>query len=89
VDPNNELLSVGGTLRAEIASMFGTVLLAGFLRRLVGRAHGGGGLVTVRRVLRSLPFAGLVAADILVAVVALAGLFGPADPRASDLQNLL
>jgi len=50
---------------AEIASMFGTVLLAGFFRKLVGQAHGGGGVVTVRRIVRTLPLARLVAADTL------------------------
>ncbi len=65
--------------------MFGTVLLAGFFRKLVGQAHGGGGVVTVRRIVRTLPFARLVAADTLgrrprdLRSAA-------ADPRASDLQ---
>jgi hypothetical protein len=73
VDPNNELLSVGGTLSAQVASLFGTVILAGFLCMLVGQAHGGG-QVTIRRVLRTLPVFRLIVADIGVIVLTLAGL---------------
>ena len=79
VDPRNDALSIGGTLSVEAISLFGTILLAGFLCRLVGEqtrqggaAHGGN--VTIAVVLRSLPWISLVAADILFAVLMVAGL---------------
>jgi hypothetical protein len=73
VDPNNDLLSVGGFLSAQAISLFGTVLLAGFLCRLVGTPQRRSGEVTVRRVLRTLPWASLVVADLLTSVLVLAG----------------
>jgi hypothetical protein len=42
VDPENNALSIGGTLSVEAISMFGTILLAGFLCRLLGQDKNGG-----------------------------------------------
>jgi hypothetical protein len=42
VDPQNNALSIGGTLSVEAISLFGTILLAGFLCRLVGQDKNGG-----------------------------------------------
>lgn len=80
VDPDNSALSIGGTLSVEAISLFGTILLAGFLCRLVAEetrqagavAHGG--KVTIVVVLRSLPWISLVVADIAFAVLMVAGL---------------
>lgn len=85
VDPRNNVLSIGGTLSVEAISLFGTILLAGFLCRLVGvdlsgraTTHDGGAArgstpVTVVRVFRTLPWVSLVAADILFAVLTIVG----------------
>jgi hypothetical protein len=79
VDPRNNALSIGGTLSVEAISLFGTILLAGFLCKLVGQDLGGGGTsldgerVTVVVVLRTLPWISLVVADILFAVLTIAG----------------
>jgi hypothetical protein len=85
VDPNNDALSVGGTLSVEAISMFGTILLAGFLCKLVGRdkygrraMHDGVDArnfepVTLVAVMRSLPWISLVVADILFAAITIAG----------------
>ncbi|MGN6794767.1 MAG: hypothetical protein ACTHJW_20465 [Streptosporangiaceae bacterium] len=92
VDPRNNALSVGGTLSVEAISLFGTILLAGFLCKLVGQDKSGGparhegmathdGTVThdgdpatLVRVMRTLPWFSLIVADILFAVLAIAGL---------------
>ncbi len=80
VDPRNNALSIGGTLSVEAISLFGTILLAGFLCRLVaeqtrqGGAAAHGGKVTIVVVLRSLPWISLVVADIVFAVLMVAGL---------------
>jgi hypothetical protein len=85
VDPRNNVLSVGGTLSVEAIGLFGTILLAGFLCRLVGAdlngraaTHDGAAVrdnnpVTVVKVLRTLPWVSLVAADVLFAVLTIAG----------------
>jgi hypothetical protein len=85
VDPRNNVLSVGGTLSVEAISLFGTILLAGFLCRLVGVDLNGAAAthhaaavrdnkpVTLVMVLRTLPWVSLVVADILFAVLTIAG----------------
>jgi hypothetical protein len=74
VDPTNDLLSIGGFLSAQAISLFGSVLLAGFLCRLVGTPQRSSGEVTVRRVLRTLPWVSLVVADVLASVLVVAGI---------------
>jgi hypothetical protein len=73
VDPSNDLLSIEGYLSAQALSMFGTVLLAGFLCRLVGPPQNDSGEVTIRRTFRTLPWVALVVADILATVLYVAG----------------
>jgi hypothetical protein len=74
VDPTNDLLSIPGYLSAQAVTMFGTVLLAGFLCRLVGTPHSRRGEVTIRRMFRTLPWVTLVVADVLASVLFLVGL---------------
>jgi hypothetical protein len=74
VDPRNNALSIGGTLSVEVISLFGTVLLSGFLCKLVGAATHGGEPVAIGTVMRTLPWVKLIAADILFALVTIAGL---------------
>ncbi len=80
VDPHNTALSLGGTLSVEAISLLGTILLAGFLCKIVGEdEHGGGDApshehVTIIVVLRTLPWISLVLADILLTILTLAGL---------------
>jgi hypothetical protein len=86
VDPKNNALSVGGTLSVEAISLFGTILLAGFLCKLVGQDKNGGQAAHYRAaghdgdpaslvvVVRTLPWISLIVADILFAVLAVVGL---------------
>ena len=74
VDPSDALLSAGATIAATGVSLLGTILLAGFISRLVGMAEHGRDPVTFRQVVRSLPWLRLLGADVLVSVAALAGL---------------
>lgn len=80
VDPHNQAPSIGGTLSSEAISFFGTILLAGFLCKLVGEAEHAREAgsdperTTIVVVLRTLPWISLVVADILVAVLTIAGL---------------
>jgi hypothetical protein len=80
VDPHNKALSISGTLSVEAISLLGTILLAGFLCRLVAQqtrhrgASAHSGKVTIVAILRSLPWISLVAADILFAGLMVAGL---------------
>jgi hypothetical protein len=80
VDAQNNALSIGGTISVEAISLFGTILLAGFVCKLVGndmnggRAGDRGEQVTVITVMRTLPWISLVVADILFAVLVAVGL---------------
>jgi hypothetical protein len=84
IDPNNDVLSVGGTVSVEAISLFGTVLLSGFLCKLVGETmrgrigrHGAGRhgeRVTIGLVLRTLPWISLILADILFGLITIVGL---------------
>jgi len=85
VDPRNNVLSISGTLSVEAISLFGTILLAGFLCKLVGvdlsgraATHDGAAVrdsrpVRVVTVFRALPWASLVVADIAFAVLTIVG----------------
>jgi hypothetical protein len=72
----------------EGAGILGTVFISGFLCRLTGEAGHGIRPVTLRRVLRSLPWRRLVLADIAVAVAVVAGLIALVIPGLI-LANLL
>jgi uncharacterized protein UPF0259 len=73
VDPSDALLSFSATLGATGISLLGTVLLSGIACRLVGSAEHGWEPSTLRRIARSLPWKRLIAADVLVALVVVAG----------------
>ena len=74
VDPSDGALSAAATLCATGVSLISTVLLAGFVCRLISAAERGGQPMTLRRVARSLPWRRLVAADLLVALITVVGL---------------
>src|ERR1700735_1771068 len=74
VDPSDALLSVGTALGSTGVTLLGTVLLSGYVCRLVGAAEHGQGAMSFLRVARSLPWWRLVTADILVASVVVVGL---------------
>ena len=61
-------------LSASGVSILGAVFLSGFVTRLVGGTDDGGDSVSVRQVLRTLPWARLVGADLLVTLIVVAGL---------------
>jgi hypothetical protein len=73
-DPTNDALSIAGSLSTQAVALLGTVVLSGFLCRLVGKAQHGGERVRIGRVLRTLPWVQLVVADVLVTVLFVAGL---------------
>jgi Uncharacterised protein family (UPF0259) len=74
VDPSDAVLSSGATLSTTAISLLGTVLVSGFVCRLVGAAVHGREQATLRQVVRSLPWLRLVAADLLVTVIVIIGL---------------
>lgn len=78
VDPNNELTSIAGSLSTQAVTLLGTVVLSGFLCKLVGKVRDSGerGYEPVRigRVLRTLPWIRLIVADLVVTVLFIAGL---------------
>ena len=61
-----------GALGSSGISLLGVVFLSGFLSRLVS-AERDGGQARIRDVLRALPWASLIAADLLVALIVVAG----------------
>ena len=74
VDPSDALLSVGAALGSTGVTLLGTVLLSGFVCRLVGAAEHGREPMTLLEVARSLPWWRLVAADVVFAVAVVIGL---------------
>lgn len=74
VDPSDALLSVGATLGSTGISLLGTVLLSGFVCRLVGAAEHGWEPSSLLQVAHCLPWKRLIGADILVALIVVAGL---------------
>lgn len=74
VDPTDALLSLGASLGSTGISLLGTVLLSGFVCRLVGAAEHHQAPRTLPQVARSLPWWRLIAADVLVALAVVAGL---------------
>jgi hypothetical protein len=73
VDPSDALLSFSATLGSTGISLLGTVLLSGFVCRLVGAAEHGLRPLTFLQVARSLQWWQLIAADVLVVVAVVAG----------------
>ena len=65
-------LALFGALGSSGVSLLGAVFLSGFLSRLVS-AERDGGQARIRDVLRALPWATLIAADLLVALIVVAG----------------
>jgi hypothetical protein len=74
VDPSDGVLSAAASLCATGVSLLGTVLLAGFICRLISAAERGGQPLSLPRLARTLPWGRLVAADVLVALITVAGL---------------
>jgi hypothetical protein len=74
VDRANLPLSLLADLSASGVSILGAVFLSGFLTRLVGEADDGGERVSVREVVRTLPWGRLVGADLMVALLVVIGL---------------
>lgn len=73
VNPADALLSFSATLGSTGISLLGTVLLSGFVCRLVGAAEHGQQPLTLLQVARSLPWWPLIAADVLVVLVVVVG----------------
>jgi hypothetical protein len=73
VDPSDALLSFSATLGSTGISLLGTVLLSGFVCRLVGAAEHGLRPLTFLQVARSLQWWQLIAADVLVVLAVVAG----------------
>jgi hypothetical protein len=68
IDRADVAVSAAGDLSATAVSILGTVLLSGFLCRMVGEAEHGQEPVTVLDVLRHLPWWRLIRADILAVI---------------------
>lgn len=74
VDPADAVPSLTASLGATGISLAGTVLLSGFVCRLISTAERGKAAMTLPQVARSLPWGRLIAADLLVSLAVLAGL---------------
>lgn len=74
VDPADAPLSIGAALGSSGVTMAGTVLLSGFVCRLVGAAAHGQESLTFGQVARSLLWWRLIAADLLVTLAVVCGL---------------
>jgi hypothetical protein len=73
VDPSDALISISSSLGSTGITLLGTVLLSGFVCRLVSAAEHGRKQLTLAQVARSLPWLRLVAADVLVSVLVVIG----------------
>lgn len=73
VDPSDAVLSFTATLGSTAISLLGTVLLSGFVCRLVGVAEHGWEPSTLLHVAQSLPWKRLIGADVLVALAVVVG----------------
>ena len=74
MDPSDATLSTGAALGSTGVATAGTVLLSGFVCRLVGAAGHGLERLTFAQVARSLPWWRLIAADLLVTLAVVCGL---------------
>jgi hypothetical protein len=73
IDRADVAVSAAGDLSATAVSILGTVLLSGFLCRMVGEAEHGQEPATVLQVVRHLPWWRLIRADILVVMITIIG----------------
>jgi hypothetical protein len=73
IDRANVAVSAAGDLSATAVSVLGTVLLSGFLCRMVGEAEHGQDHASVWQVARQLPWSRLIRADLLVVVFVVIG----------------
>ncbi len=73
IDRANVPLSIFGDLSATAVSILGTVMLSGFLCRMVGEAEHGQEPASFPQVVRHLPWGRLVRADLLVVVIVVIG----------------
>lgn len=73
IDRADVAVSAAGDLSATAVSILGTVLLSGFLCRMVGETEHGQEPATVLQVVRLLPWWRLIRADILVVVITIIG----------------
>lgn len=74
IDRADVSASVAGDLSASAVSILGTVLLSGFLCRMVGETEHGQEPAPVLQVLRHLPWWRLIRADLLVVVIVVIGI---------------
>jgi Uncharacterised protein family (UPF0259) len=74
VDPADAALSLSASISGAGISLVGTVLLSGFVGRLISTAERGEAAMTLPQVARSLPWGRLIAADLLVSLAVVAGL---------------
>jgi hypothetical protein len=73
VDPSDAVLSLSASFTTTAISLLGTVLVSGFMCRLVGATEHGGQRPTLRQVAGSLPWGRLAAADVMVTVAVVIG----------------
>jgi hypothetical protein len=73
IDRADVAVSVAADLSASAVSILGTVLLSGFLCRIVGATEHGQKPATVLQVVRHLPWGRLIRADLLVVVIVVIG----------------
>jgi hypothetical protein len=73
VDPSDALLSVGTSLGSTGVTLLGTVLLSGYICRLVAVAEHGQGAMTFLHLARTLQWRRLVAADVLATIAVVIG----------------
>ena len=73
IDRADAVASVAADLSASAVSILGTVLLSGFLCRIVGATEHGQEPATVLQVVRHLPWGRLIRADLLVVVIVVIG----------------
>jgi hypothetical protein len=73
IDRADVSASIAGDLSASAVSILGTVLLSGFLCRMVGEAEHGQESASVMQIVRHLPWWKLVRADLLVTLIVVIG----------------
>ncbi|HTS97475.1 MAG TPA: hypothetical protein VMI33_12715 [Streptosporangiaceae bacterium] len=73
IDRTDLPLRLTGALTSEVVNVLGTVLLAGFLCRILSQAEHGAGDASFLRVVRTLPWSRLIRADLLVALLFIIG----------------
>jgi hypothetical protein len=74
IDRADVSASAAGDLSASAVSVLGTVLLSGFLCRMVGETEHGQEPATVLQIVRHLPWWRLIRADLVVVVIVVTGI---------------